>query len=238
MTATEEEKDAVYRDRQNYIVDFAFDENVAGVFPDMIRRSVPGYETVIPISGLIAAQYAKDGCRCYDLGCSLGATTLALLHQVGSTDCEIIAVDNSEAMIKHARKARAWDKRVKFVLADIRDVPVSNASAVIINYTLQFISPGERLSTLSKIHHGMIPGGALILSEKLSGDSEFDAVHTAFKQANGYSDLEISQKRAALERVLIPDTHDRHLERLRQAGFKQARPWFRCLNWVSFVAIA
>jgi tRNA (cmo5U34)-methyltransferase len=238
MNTPEDSQDTVYRKRRDHLVDFAFDENVAGVFPDMIRRSVPGYETVIPISGLIAARYAKAGHACYDLGCSLGATTLALLRQLGDVDCEIIAVDNSEAMLARARRERQWDERVRFVLADLQEVPVINAGVVVINYALQFIAPEERLSTLSRIRRGIVPGGALILSEKLAGGVEFDAIHADFKKANGYSEMEVSQKRTALENVLIPDTQETHLERLRQAGFNQVHTWFKCLNWASFLAIA
>jgi len=204
----------------------------------MIRRSVPGYESVIPLSGLIAARYAKHGHNCYDLGCSLGASTLALVNALGDTDCEIIAVDSSEAMLARARETRQWDTRVRFLLADLREISVTNACAIVINYTLQFISPAERLPTLSRIHGGMIPGGALILSEKIAGDDELNEVHKAFKLANGYSEIEISQKRTALEHMLIPDSYDQHVERLRQAGFSHIRPWFRCLNWMSFLAIA
>jgi len=218
-------------------VDFAFDETVADVFPDMIRRSVPGYETVIPLSGLIGSRYVQPASRVYDLGCSLGATTLALLAQLGDTDCDIVAVDNSAAMLERAQKDRRWDQRVRFVLNDVTDVEIDDASAVFMNYLLQFIEPDRRLALLSRIHAGLRPGGALILSEKLAGNDEFDAIHADFKRANGYSELEVSQKRAALENVMIPDAFDIHIERLRRAGFDDVSVWFRCLNWASLIAV-
>ena len=56
---------------------FRFDEQVVKVFPDMITRSVPGYELVVPMIGMLARRYAQPGSRIYDLGCSLGAATLA-----------------------------------------------------------------------------------------------------------------------------------------------------------------
>ena len=218
-------------------MDFAFDETVADVFPDMIRRSVPGYETVIPLSGLIGSRYVQPASRVYDLGCSLGATTLALLAQLGDTDCDIVAVDNSAAMLERAQKDRRWDQRVRFVLNDVTDVEIDDASAVFMNYLLQFIEPDRRLALLSRIHAGLRPGGALILSEKLAGNDEFDAIHADFKRANGYSELEVSQKRAALENVMIPDAFDIHIERLRRAGFDDVSVWFRCLNWASLIAV-
>lgn len=237
MSSSGKSKDDVYRESRSHIVDFAFDETVADVFPDMIRRSVPGYETVIPLSGLIGSRYVQPASRVYDLGCSLGATTLALLAQLGDTDCDIVAVDNSAAMLERAQKDRRWDQRVRFVLNDVTDVEIDDASAVFMNYLLQFIEPDRRLALLSRIHAGLRPGGALILSEKLAGNDEFDAIHADFKRANGYSELEVSQKRAALENVMIPDAFDIHIERLRRAGFDDVSVWFRCLNWASLIAV-
>ena len=231
-------KDTVFSDRRSHIVDFAFDETVANVFPDMIRRSVPGYETVIPLSGLLAARYVQPNSLCYDLGCSLGATTLALLDQLGDTPCEIVAVDNSAAMLEKAKNAREWDRRVAFVEADVRDLKMERASVVFMNYLLQFIPPANRAELLQRIHTAMLPEGALLLSERLVGDEQFDAVHAEFKRANGYSELEVSQKRTALENIMIPDTLETHRARLHEAGFRKVDVWFRCLNWVSLLAIA
>jgi len=237
LSSSGKSKDDVYREPRSHIVDFAFDETVADVFPDMIRRSVPGYETVIPLSGLIGSRYVQPASRVYDLGCSLGATTLALLAQLGDTDCDIVAVDNSAAMLERAQKDRRWDQRVRFVLNDVTDVEIDDASAVFMNYLLQFIEPDRRLAMLTRIHDGLRPGGALILSEKLAGNDEFDEIHADFKRANGYSDLEVSQKRTALENVMIPDAFDIHIERLRRAGFDDVSVWFRCLNWASLIAV-
>ena len=82
----------------------------------------------------------------------------------------------------------------------------------------------------------------LIVSEKVRFADEwqqnyFDHTHTAYKRANGYSALEVAQKRAALEHVLIPDRIEDHEARFRAAGFGRVHAWFRCLNWVSFVAM-
>jgi tRNA (cmo5U34)-methyltransferase len=229
-------RDNVYREPRRQLVDFAFDASVAGVFPDMIRRSVPGYETVIPLSGLLAARYLQADSRIYDLGCSLGATTLAVLDQIGATNCEIIAIDNSSAMLERAQQSRTWDSRVTFLQSDVCDVEICDASVILMNYLLQFVEPGRRLPLLKTIRDGLRPGGALIFSEKIAGDDEFDSIHEDFKLANGYSDLEVSQKRSALEKVMVPDTLDGHRERLAAAGFDEVSIWFRCLNWVSLIA--
>ena len=217
-------------------MDFAFDEEVANVFPDMIRRSVPGYETVVPLTGLLASRYFEENTRVYDLGCSLGATTLALLDRIGDIPCEIVAIDNSPAMLERAQADRNWDARVTFKCEDVRETVIENASVVLMNYLLQFIDPGERLPLLQRIRGGMRPGGVLIVSEKLAGHSSFESFHEDFKRANGYSELEVSQKRAALENILVPDGIETHRARFKAAGFERAAMWFRCLNWASFIA--
>ena len=235
-------RDEVFRQPRSQIVDFVFDESVAAAFPDMIRRSVPGYETVVPISGLIAARHARSGAVCYDLGCSLGATSMAILRQLETPDCRIVAVDNSTAMLDRARALHGDEHRIDWLHADVRDVPIENACAVVMNYTLQFVPGDDRLPLLTRIRRGLDPSGVLIVSEKVRFADEwqqdyFDHTHTAYKRANGYSALEVAQKRTALENVLIPDRIEDHEARFRAAGFGRVHAWFRCLNWVSFVAM-
>ncbi len=235
-------RDEVYRNPHDHIVDFVFDESVVAVFPDMIRRSVPGYEAVVPLTGLMAARHMRAGARCYDLGCSLGATALAILRQLEQPDCRIIAVDNSEAMLNRAREIHHAEPRIEWRLADLREVAIEAAHAVVMNYTLQFVPPGDRLALLSRIRAGLTNDGVLIVSEKVTSEDARrqaydEAVHLAYKRANGYSHLEVAQKRSALDNVLIPDTVATHVARLKEAGFSRVHTWFRCLNWASFVAL-
>ncbi len=123
------------------LVDFTFDESVVDVFPDMIRRSVPGYDTVVGMAGVIAARHLGKGGRCYDLGCSLGASTHSVLHAMGDAPCEIVAVDDSAAMIQRAREIANRETRVRWLEADVRAVDLERADVVILNYTLQFLAP-------------------------------------------------------------------------------------------------
>jgi tRNA (cmo5U34)-methyltransferase len=234
-------RDTVYRDGTQ-IVDFVFDERVAEVFPDMIRRSVPGYETVLPLSGLLAARHMSSGGRCYDLGCSLGATARAVLRGIDDPTAQVIAVDNSAAMIARARQLHNDEPRIQWLQGDLRTTPITDADAVLMNYTLQFVPPPERTTLLARIHHGLKESGALIISEKIrfadaTLQRELEAAHLDFKRANGYSDMEIAGKRTALEKVLLPDTEADHLARFAAAGFRRAYVWFRCLNWASFIAL-
>ena len=227
------------------VVDFAFDDAVADVFPDMIRRSVPGYETVISMLGVLAQQYAQKNTNVYDLGSSLGAATLSMHRQTRTINLKHICIDNSEAMVKRceSRLARHMpDADLEILCEDISKSKIENASVVVINFTLQFLTPDSRLALLKKIHDGLLPNGVLILSEKLvfedsiQNELQIDWHHT-FKRANGYSDMEISQKRAAIENVLIPDTIEQHEERLQQAGFKSSYQWFQTFNFSSLIAL-
>ncbi|MFP8966921.1 carboxy-S-adenosyl-L-methionine synthase CmoA [Pokkaliibacter sp. CJK22405] len=237
-------QDRIYAQPLSEVSGFAFDESVARVFPDMIRRSVPGYTTIIPMIELIAARYGRDGSHLYDLGCSLGASTLAMRHGAGSRDCTIIGIDNSEAMLSQCRDYIDADSAaapVELILGDIRQQPIEKASVVTLNFTLQFLPPEDRPELLKTICDGMLPGGALILSEKICFDepeqSVQEVLHHDFKRANGYSDLEISQKRTSLENVLITESIDTHRKRLLEAGFNQALLWYQCFNFVSILAL-
>ncbi len=224
--------------------DFVFDAQVARVFADMINRSVPGYATIIAMSGLMAERFATPGSRLYDLGSSLGATTLALRHAVEGRGCGLVAVDNSAAMVAQCRENIAADPGttpVTLRCEDIRQTPIEGASLVVLNFTLQFLEPEDRLALLARIHAGLRPGGVLILSEKVHfADPEVDALfidlHHAYKRANGYSELEIARKRSALERVLRPDTLEGHQRRLSEAGFTSSRVWYQCFNFASIIA--
>jgi tRNA (cmo5U34)-methyltransferase len=238
------DRDRIF-DRPGEIGDFIFDAAVAQVFPDMITRSVPGYAAIINMIELLTGMYAQPGSRLYDLGCSLGAASLAMARGLRTVDCRITAVDNAPAMLEKAAeycgKARAGT--IEFRLADVRDLGIDDASVVVLNFTLQFLPLEERDALLGRILAGLRPGGILILSEKIAGDSpQEDAalveMHHAFKRQQGYSDLEISQKRSALERVLLPETLGAHLQRLQEAGFREAYPWFQCFNFVSILARA
>lgn len=236
-------KDQLYVKPLDTIEDFVFDEQVADVFPDMLLRSIPGYRHIIHNIGILGAEYAQANTTLYDLGCSLGAATLSMAHRIDFAN-PVIAVDNAEAMVRQCRQRikQGKAKNVEVLCADIRAVDISNASVVVMNFTLQFIPPEEHLKLLQKIFRGLVPGGCLILSEKIVFDdpeeAQFnEAMHHAFKRANGYSDLEISQKRTALEKVLVCDSLPGHQQRLRQAGFAKHHVWFRCFNFASMIAI-
>ncbi len=241
--------DDIYLHSKTGAEPFRFDETVAQVFPDMLRRSIPGYEASLEAIGSLAGRYARADTRCYDLGCSLGGATLAMRQGIRAPGCRILAIDNAPAMIERCKTIVAEDTArngdrvpVEVVLEDIRETLVSDASMVVMNYTLQFLGLDDRDALVAGIFAGLVPAGLLVLSEKVvDEDPAMEALlvelHHEHKRRNAYSELEISRKRTALENVLIPETVGAHFARLRSAGFRHVALWLRCFNFVSLIAI-
>lgn len=227
---------------------FSFNDSVVDVFPDMIQRSVPGYSTVVRMTGVLSEQYAQPGTCIYDIGCSLGesirsAERALADNTAANKTCRFIGIDSSSAMITRAREQSLQSSAIEWIQSDALLTQFETTSVVILNFTLQFIPIDERLRLLKAIRRAMVPGGLLILSEKLTmADPAMDALmidlHHDFKRSQGYSDLEIAQKRDAIDNVLIPETAQIHTARLADAGFSRSSIWFQCLNFASFIAIA
>ncbi|KGJ93570.1 carboxy-S-adenosyl-L-methionine synthase CmoA [Colwellia psychrerythraea] len=237
--------DLIYSQAHKQVKNFTFDAQVVEVFPDMISRSVPGYNTIIDTIGRLSQHFAQDDSNIYDLGCSLGAATLSMRKGITANNCKIIGVDNSIDMVKRCKMhvdAFKGKTPVTIIEGNIQDINIENASIVVLNFTLQFIDKTQRQALLNKIAQGLKPGGLLILSEKISSDDNvIDNVlidlHHSFKRDNGYSELEVAQKRSALEKVMLTDSLDVHKQRLAQAGFQHSSLWFQCYNFTSLIAI-
>ncbi|WP_392562312.1 carboxy-S-adenosyl-L-methionine synthase CmoA [Orbus sturtevantii] len=241
----EPKKDLLFSAPIESLGDWTFDDKVAEVFPDMIQRSVPGYSNIISMIGMLATRFVTADSNIYDLGCSLGAATLSIRRNIKHDNCIIYAIDNSNAMVERCQKhisAYKAKTAVEVICADINSIIMQNASMVVLNFTLQFLTPDARQQVLNKIYHALNPNGILVLSEKFSftdniiNDLLFD-MHYDFKRANGYSELEISQKRSMLENVMITDSIETHKTRLVSAGFQHINTWFQCFNFGSIIAI-
>ncbi len=238
-------RDQLFAESLGAVEKFIFDDRVAEVFPDMISRSVPGYQSIIQHCGDLAERFVRADSNCYDLGCSLGATSLAIAKTVTASNTKIIAIDNAPAMLSRCRAAIEHFKPalpITLIEGDICDAAIENASMVVLNFTLQFVDPNKRSALLANIYRGLNHGGCLVISEKIRiQPAPLDALmvdlHHQFKRAQGYSDLEISQKREAIEDVLIPETREQHIDRLQSVGFESATIWFQCYNFCSLVAI-
>lgn len=225
--------------------DFKFDRDTATVFDDMVSRSVPFYHEIQRMTGEIAAEFAMDGTNLYDLGCSTG-TTLLQLDPIVSPQVRFVGVDNSSEMLEEARRKleeHRFTRPHELLQADLhRGVCVENASVVIMTLTLQFIRPLYRHRLVESICRGMNEQGCLILVEKLTmKDSLFNRLfidyYYGLKRRNGYSEMEISQKREALENVLIPYRLEENRELLLSSGFRYFEEFFRWYNFGGMIAV-
>jgi len=225
-------------------VKFEFNEMVAEVFDDMLDRSVPFYKEIIEMTAEILGRSLQKGDVVYDLGCSTGTTLLYLARTLESRKLKFVGLDNSKAMLAKARRKAemfSMTQRIVFSEQDITRADFSGAGGVILNYTLQFINPAMRPEFLRNVQNGLRSGGVLILSEKVVSRDKavneqfLDAYHQ-YKMRSGYSELEIANKREALENVLIPLCIQENLDLLLQAGFSRAETFFQWFNFVSILA--
>lgn len=236
--------DNIYAHKNDALLDFSFDEAVADVFPDMINRSVPGYQHIINMAGRIAQQFVPPQSLVYDIGCSLGATSMSISRALPAATCEIVAIDNAQPMVDRCQRRLeqfSLPNPIQVLCADAQTFRYRPCAMITMNFTLQFIDKALRGPLLAKLADAIAPGGLLMLSEKIKhpstkGNELLVSLHHSFKRDNGYSELEIAQKRAALENVMKTDTIDEHTRRLKEAGFDQVVVWQQQYNFVSMLA--
>lgn len=225
--------------------DFTFNENVADVFDDMINRSIPFYEAVIDAIADLLELRLTDGDTIMDLGCSTGSTLLELSRRLKGKSINYIGIDNADAMLDKARrKCELFSKgdTISFTTDDITTCDLSKAKVILCNYTLQFLRPMTRQAFLDRLYQNLPRGGILIISEKTichakQLNRDFITLYHQFKKTQGYSELEIANKREALENVLIPFSFQENLQLLERAGFNEIEIFFKWFNFSSFIAI-
>ena len=221
---------------------FVFDEAVAGVFDDMLKRSVPFYSEVQKlIIATIMRAFEKKHITVVDLGCST-ATFLISLAKAYDGDTTLIGVDNSQAMIERAtNKADAFGETITFVCEDVAECEIPKCDVIVLNYTLQFIEPQKRAALLRRCYEALRGGGLLFLREKVVFEDEqrqafFGEIYYDFKRAQGYSEIEIARKKEALEDVLIPLSKEQNITLLKEAGFDEMETIFAWVNFATFYA--
>lgn len=234
-------KDTLYQNEVDGIIDFTFDEKVVAVFPDMIHRSIPGYASLLTVlQAVFRSHFANQHhLHVYDLGCSVGAVTLAL-SKVMPIDTHYTGIDLSAEMIKKYNEAvriATLEETAHGIEADINEVKLAACNAVCLNFVLQFIDPDNRLALLRKCYDRLTANGLLFIAEKTKVDTTTTAWHEQFKKNNGYSDLEIAQKRSAIENIMRIDPAEVTVARLHKVGFSEVIPVFQCLSFYGWVAI-
>lgn len=241
---SEADRDEVFKQEIPAVDDFRFSRDVATVFDDMVDRSVPFYAEIQRMVAEISESFMADGSNVYDLGCATG-TTLALIGNNTKKDVHLIGYDNSPEMLDKAREKLkdCGCSSYELIEADLNsDFHIHNASLVLMVLTLQFVRPLHREDILRRIYENLNENGCLILVEKVLGeDSLFNRLFIKYyydmKRRHGYSELEISQKREALENVLVPYRHRENVEVLRKCGFQHCDTFFKWYNFSALVAV-
>lgn len=238
-------KDTIYSSSLSTVPSFTFDQKVVEVFDDMISRSVPHYQEVCATTAACIKGFAQKNTRIYDIGCSTGTLLAKLAESTLDESISLVGLDSSTAMIQEARRRHAplvEQNRLSFEHADVLTYSFEDASAVICNYTLQFLPIDTRLQLLSRISTALCTGGIALITEKVRHPHQklqniITELHHDFKRRQGYSDLEIAQKRQAIEDVLIPLTMEENIEMLTDAGFDTVYPVLTWYTFVTFVAL-
>jgi tRNA (cmo5U34)-methyltransferase len=238
--------DKLYTGPREKIGDFAFDEKTAAVFGDMLYRSVPFYEEVQRMVVEIAKAFAQERSRVYDLGCSLGTTLVGLGQAITDPSVRLVGVDLSKPMLERARQnleKAGLAARGELEVEDLNHpVKFIDPSVVLMILTLQFVRPLNRDLVIKNIYDSLRTKGCLVLVEKTLGNNSlfnrlFIDLYYAFKKRQGYSELEIAQKREALENVLIPYRIEENIELLNRSGFKSVEVFFKWYNFCGIVAV-
>jgi tRNA (cmo5U34)-methyltransferase len=220
---------------------FEFNEAVASVFDDMISRSIPFYNEFLQLSVDIIGRFCQQGGKVVDFGCST-ANTLLALHRKFPSKYDLIGIDMSEHMLFHAHaKALAYNADLKLYHADLFECDIADARCVVSNFVMQFIEPAKRTAAFAKAYETLGHGGVFVFAEKLSCENEpleefLTHRYYEYKRKMDYSELEIMQKRQALENVLIPFSEARNIELCAEVGFIHTECVFRAMNFALFVS--
>jgi tRNA (cmo5U34)-methyltransferase len=237
-------RDELFRESEP-VGDFSFGKHVASVFDDMVTRSVPFYDEIQRMIGEIAGDFAAPGTNVYDLGCSTGNTLLRLDTAVAPT-VRLIGIDSSEEMLKRCRQKLETANFVhdhELIRADLNQgLEVRNASMVLMVLTLQFVRPLHRDTLIGNILKGLNENGCLILVEKVLGEDSvfnrhFIKYYYDLKKQHGYTEMEISKKREALENVLVPYKLMENREMVLRAGFHYCDVFFKWYNFCGMIAV-
>jgi len=240
-----EKRDTLFAEEKTPVGDFRFGKETASVFDDMVDRSVPFYHEIQRMTGDIAADFGVAGTNLYDLGCATGTTMLALDPMV-DPGVRFVGVDNSDDMLAKARQkleARGVERAYELLNADLNQCQfIENASVAVMNLTLQFVRPLHRERVIRRVLEGLNESGCLVLVEKITlTDSLLNRLfikhYYEMKRRNGYSNVEISAKREALENVLIPYRFEENRDMLLAAGYRSVEEFFRWYNFCGVVAV-
>lgn len=237
--------DQIFKTKIEKSTDFKFDSAVVNVFDDMVVRSVPFYLEMQRMITEIASDYAQPGTSLYDLGCSTGTTFLSL-NKVLDPSIRFVGIDESSEMLDKCRmnlNSNGISRDIHLESADLnKNIIIKNSSVVVLCLTLQFVRPLNRQKLINSVYQQLNRGGSVIIIEKVLGETtefnrQFIKYYYSMKRRNDYDEMEIAQKREALENVLIPYKVSENIQMLKDAGFQSCEIFFKWYNFAGIVAL-
>lgn len=222
---------------------FCFDHQVASVFDNMAKRSIPGYHNITFQQLNFLKTQTTQPQTIYDLGTSTGNWIWHFLENFPDFNGKIFAVDSSKEMLNHAKQKFQRHKqkdKIQWLHQPLQELNFKRCDLVVLNFSLQFVSLKLRKNLITQIYKALRKNGLLFLSEKIKPknsdfEQSFEKAYHQFKQNEGYSKEEIKQKKEALKNVLWPESIPTHLNRLKKAGFS-AECWYQWFLFASFWA--
>lgn len=224
---------------------WTFDENVASCFPDMLKRSIPIYETMRSLCFNVGQNYEQRKTCIMDIGCSDGMAIEPFIEKFGANNTYKL-YDVSEPMLAKCRERyKKWEGTGLLEIGnfDIKNgVPKIDSSIILSVLTLQFTPIEYRHKIVQSVYDALVDGGAFILVEKVLGntyalDDMLVREYYNIKKANAYTQEQIASKRKSLEGVLVPITAKWNEALLYDSGFKQVDCFYRYLNFAGWVAV-
>lgn len=233
------------KDETNPGAKWEFDQSVADAFDDMLSRSIPHYLQMRKLCFDLGCKFVKENTAVVDLGCSRGEALAPFVEKFGAFN-QYVGVEVSAPMLAACRerfKGMIDCGVVHVQELDLRERhPPFKASLTLCVLTLQFTPIEHRQKIVKRMFDHCLPGGAVILVEKVMGscggtDDLLNFLYWASKEANGYSKDQIERKRLSLEGVLVPLTSQWNQDLLTSAGFSQVECFWRVLNFAGWIAI-
>lgn len=224
---------------------WSFNQEVADCFDDMLQRSIPGYDTMRELVTNIGSEFVKDSFNIIDLGCGNGEGIAPFVHYFGTMQ-DYYLVDESEPMLDICRER--YEELIRYGMLNVKNMDIRHefpnvrAGLILSVLTLQFVPIEYRPAILKRVYDHLKPGGAFILVEKVTCESAELQNHIAneyykLKQKNGYSKIQIENKRESLEGVMTCLPASWNEDMLRNAGFTKIENFWRHLNFSGWVAI-
>lgn len=226
-----------------------FDDTVAANFDNHVLQSIPHYADLQKYLVQLSEWFLKENCIIYDLGCSTGETINQILKLKITTNFKIIGIDNSKKMLELAKKKISKKKNnkrnynIKFTKFNLENEFKFKKSNLIYSILLfPFLSFEKKKKLLKNIFCSLNNEGALICVDKIRSKSSFfedilNQLYFDFKLSKNLTEREILQKAKSLRSSMYLWNEKDTLKYLKLAGFKKVEIFFKCFNFLGYIAV-